>query len=108
MTSPRNLPSIPSRVAYACCRVLQESDAAANWTREAMFSRSLMVKCEFEFPDQKEENGFLKGTWTGTELAAFMAWNELAGDLEVMSAIKKKYPSALTTTEKLTKKEDSR
>ena len=64
-----------------------------------MLSRDLMVKCEFEFPVQKKENKFFTGTWTGTELAAFMVWNELAGDPEVMSAIKKKYPSALTTTE---------
>ena len=73
-----------------------------------MLSRDLMVKYDFGFPDQKKGTR-LAGTWTGgTELAAFMVWNELAGDPEVMSAIKKKYPSALTTTEKLTKKEDSR
>ena len=68
-----------------------------------MLSRDLMVKCEFEFPVQKKENKFFTGTWTGTELAAFMVWNELAGDPEVISAIQEKYPCALTTTEKLTK-----
>ena len=107
MTSPRNLPSIPSRVAYACCRVLQESDAAANWTREAVLSRDLMAKHNFGFPYQKDGNDFFTGTWTGTELAAFMVLNELAGDPEVMSAIQERYPSALTTTERLTK-EDGR